>query len=488
MDMAYSILRRRYSIQSMDMAYSILRRRYSILSRISAGIANSFDSKCCNLGHRRMMSTLNPGPSRRMSPWLVLPPAFEGGGGDMVYRFYNLAEDRVESVRKRKPESESESELPDDECEFVGSSHGWLALFNPRNNDLFLSNPITRRHIKLPSIQTLPDPKTNLTRDGLGSVSKVILSCCPDADDAVECRAMMTFGPGDRLAFCHPRRSTEWTPIGDLYFTGYREDEWCCVMKYGRAYEDFVYCSQRKVFGCTTQLEIDLLNWCPTPPTLFEVWDLFSSEPKSRIYYWHRTHFRGENCTWLNENKAKLIKSCRQIPYLVYAEQHDQLFMVIRFVMERAVGRSSYVDVGNIPYDPVSGRLLTHLYPYKTIGFSVLKFDYGNQKTRGLQVVDGLRLMGGGNNSLDGLAMFVGMNHSFAVSGADELGLKPNSIYFTDSNKNPTLPPDSIFGGHDIGIFDYENKTISPCYYPCDVHSLRRIVPAPTWFTPTPHQ
>ncbi|GFP80744.1 hypothetical protein PHJA_000217700 [Phtheirospermum japonicum] len=471
------------------MAYSLLRRHYSVLSRISARIAKSFDSSC-NLCHRSRMSTLNSAPSRIMSPpWLLLPPAFKGGG-DMVYRFYNLAEDRVETVRKTKPESE----LPSDESEFVGSSHGWLALFNPRNNDIFLSNPITRRHIKLPSIETLPDPDINLTRDGCGSVSKVILSCCPDADEADECRAMMTFGPGDRLAFCHPLRSTEWTPIGDLYFDGYREeDAWNYDMNYGRAYEDFVYCSRRKVFCCTTQLEIDFWeDYCPTPPTQFEAWDLLSSpDPKPSVFYWNWTHFEGGNCTWLNDNRTTLMtSSCRQIPYLVYAEQHDQMFVVIRFVMEQVGPNNSFVDVDSIPYDPVSGRLLTHLYPHKTVGFSVLKLDYPQQGKLGCHMVDGLWLMEGGcsnNNSLDGLAMFVGMNHSFAVPGVDELGLKPNSIYFTDSNKNPTLPPDSIYGGHDIGIFDYENKTISPCYYPCDVHSLRKIVPSPMWFTPTSH-
>ncbi|KAH6796406.1 hypothetical protein C2S51_037392 [Perilla frutescens var. frutescens] len=42
-------------------------------------------------------------------------------------------------------------------AELVGCSHGWVALFNRRNNDLFISNPITRRHMKLPAIHTLPD-------------------------------------------------------------------------------------------------------------------------------------------------------------------------------------------------------------------------------------------------------------------------------------------------------------------------------------------
>ncbi|GFP82472.1 hypothetical protein PHJA_000390200 [Phtheirospermum japonicum] len=80
--------------------------------------------------------------------------------------------------------------------------------------------------------------------------------------------------------------------------------------------------------------------------------------------------------------------------------------------------------------------------------------------------------------------MFVGRNHSFAVRAAEYPGLNPNSIYFTDhwSLIPPRSPVYSAYGGHDIGIFDYDNKTISPCYYPIDVQSFKRIMPAPLWF------
>ncbi|GFP85583.1 hypothetical protein PHJA_000702000 [Phtheirospermum japonicum] len=86
--------------------------------------------------------------------------------------------------------------------------------------------------------------------------------------------------------------------------------------------------------------------------------------------------------------------------------------------------------------------------------------------------------------------MFVGLNHyhSFAVSATGANGLKPNSIYFTDDKElTPPKWVDRKYGGHDIGIFDYQNKTISPCYYPCHLLSFQRIMPAPIWFTPTPN-
>ncbi|GFP89020.1 hypothetical protein PHJA_001045700 [Phtheirospermum japonicum] len=118
-------------------------------------------------------------------------------------------------------------------------------------------------------------------------------------------------------------------------------------------------------------------------------------------------------------------------------------------------------------------------YPYKTIGFDVHKINRdAEEEEEGLSYLE---------DSLDGLAMFVGLNHSFAVSATAANGLQPNSIYFTDERLlSPSGWRDDVnYGGHDIGIFDYQNKTISPCYYPCDVQSFKRIIPAPIWFTPT---
>ncbi|GFQ02104.1 hypothetical protein PHJA_002354300 [Phtheirospermum japonicum] len=87
--------------------------------------------------------------------------------------------------------------------------------------------------------------------------------------------------------------------------------------------------------------------------------------------------------------------------------------------------------------------------------------------------------------SLDGLAMFIGINHSFAMSLTPGLKLSSNCIYYTDSNIF-SIPPSSFYGGHDIGIFYYANRTFSPCYYfPLDVESIKRIMAAPMWFTPS---
>ncbi|KAL3655541.1 hypothetical protein CASFOL_001327 [Castilleja foliolosa] len=442
------------------------------LRRISALSRNFADRKLCP---KMTMSTC---VDSSLSPWLMLPPLIEDGG-DMIYKFYNLSEDKEESFRRN-----SEEEMAEDDAQLVGSSHGWLALFNQRNNNhLFLYNPITGRHIKLPPIETLHEPRYNFTRDGHGSVSKLILSSSPDED---ECIAMMTFGQGDRLAFCHPCRSTEWTPIGKLFFHASDLKHYNGLifyqMEYGRAYEDFVYCARLKRFTCITQVEIDLFRRClKFPISELEDWDF--SDPHSPVLT-HFPHkdlrtfgFEGDG-EWINQNLS-LLDKCLQIPYLVFSEEHDHHFIVIRFVMDRVAPNGSYAHIEEIPFDPISQGFLVDAYPYKTIGFCVLKVS--NPQKDGWRMVREVRLVKD-SDSLDGLTIFIGMNHSFAVSSADFPNLKPNSIYFTDANKHDN----SFYGGHDIGIFDYANKTFSDCYYPCvDIPSLRKIAPSPMWFTPS---
>ncbi|KAL3618527.1 hypothetical protein CASFOL_037609 [Castilleja foliolosa] len=405
---------------------------FSLLRRIS---------ELGKLGSRMMSTGVNSttSSSRIMSPWLVLPPVLEEGG-DTVYKFYNLSADKEESFH-----SNSEEEMADYDAKLVGSSHGWLALFNQRNNNhLFLYNPITRRHIKLPPIETLPDPWSNLTPSGRGSVSKLVLSSSPDDDDD-ECIALMIFGLERRLAFCNLCRSTKWTPIGKLYQHIPGEG------MFPRSYKDIVYSSTQKLFFC---LSIDL-----------ECWDLAGSVSlrihSSRKFTYTDFPIQSIDAPLLN----RYLK-------LVYAQEYNQLFIVFQYVMKRMGPNRSCV----FPIYFGKCRGWDNSFPYRTIGFDAYKVDcFGVEKP---QHVEG---------SLDGLAMFIGINNSFAMSITPELKLTSNCIYYTDSNRN-SVPPNSLYGGHDIGIYDYTNRTISPCYYfPLDVESIKRIMPAPMWFTPCHH-
>ncbi|KAH6811643.1 hypothetical protein C2S51_025405 [Perilla frutescens var. frutescens] len=99
-------------------------------------------------------------------------------------------------------------------------------------------------------------------------------------------------------------------------------------------------------------------------------------------------------------------------------------------------------------------------HPCKTVGFIVLQVDEDGAG----KVVDGL----------NGLAMFIGINHSFAIS-ASELGFIPNSIYFTAAERITMM-----YGSCDTGVFDYENKIIINIVVPGD----DPIESSPMWFYP----
>ncbi|KAL3642974.1 hypothetical protein CASFOL_013789 [Castilleja foliolosa] len=431
------------------MAHSFLLRRYSALSRISGTIANSFARCSRNSGHR----ALNSAPS----PWLMLPPA--SNGGDMVYRFYNLAENRVESLPKRN-NGKYEPELPDDECKFVGSSHGWLALFNPLSNDLFISNPITRRHIKLPSIQTLPCPEINFR----GFVTKLILTCSPDEED--ECRAFMIFGPEDMLAFCQPGRSTKWTPIGNLYWCSPdRELPW--------RYKDIVYSSRQELLFCFTDHRV------------LECWDLRDPKMIPRICWWGRVpSHSSKNEAAILEDSLIFCSVDGQISsevetYVVLAEQQlNHVFIVERRVISQMNTDGSYpVPIYFCKY----GGWDNNDFPYQTCSFSVTKIDWSIENEGERKA----KFKFNNKCSLDGGAMFLGMNHSFVITANKVLDLKlnPDCVYFTDAMRKPS-PEGSFYGGHDIGMFHYNSRTFEPCFYPWEVDELRKIEPAPMWFTP----
>ncbi|KAL3629329.1 hypothetical protein CASFOL_026551 [Castilleja foliolosa] len=117
---------------------------------------------------------------------------------------------------------------------------------------------------------------------------------------------------------------------------------------------------------------------------------------------------------------------------------------------------------------------------YMTIGFDIFKYDSEKGKFKYLD-----------SSSLGGLAIFVGFhNHAVAIQASEFPEVKPNSVYFTDVYDTGNLVDARAYnnrqiGGHDIGIYNYHDKTVSPCYYPCDVPSMKKILPAPIWFFPS---
>ncbi|KAL3629654.1 hypothetical protein CASFOL_026876 [Castilleja foliolosa] len=374
------------------------------------------------------------------SPWLMLTPEFEGGG-TMSYTFYSLADNKVQIPS------------PSDAIRHLkltcrGSSHGWLALLRPHHDDFFLYNPITRRHIMLPSIMNLP----RSPRD----VKKLILSCSPD-EDKENCRAVM-ITKGYVLAFCCPGRSKEWTVFSDENSS--------------RTWEDCVY---------SVPLKLLFVN---SNDRKLESWDLgdISSPKLINIANWNRRkgHFSSSVMS-----RVKIISDV--IEYLVVAG--EDLLLVTRYLME-GVGpdgqcygsadkrRPDHVDEDDPAYFEKRSKCPVKCN-YMTIGFDIWKHD--SEEKGKFEYLD--------SSSLGDLALFVGMhNHGIAIKATDFPGVKPGSVYFTDGYYSGSLEGGPDDGselshcGHDIGIYNYKDKTVSPCYYPCDAPSLKTILPAPIWY------
>ncbi|KNA05352.1 hypothetical protein SOVF_191150 [Spinacia oleracea] len=94
---------------------------------------------------------------------------------------------------------------------------------------------------------------------------------------------------------------------------------------------------------------------------------------------------------------------------------------------------------------------------YRTIEFKVYKLNFGNKIWEEV-------------NDLGDVALFVGNNSSMAVDVSGTNNCKNNCIYFTDDEwqfwDGPTL-----YGGHDLGIFNIANQDFEILYEGDDIRS-----------------
>ncbi|GER35724.1 hypothetical protein STAS_12029 [Striga asiatica] len=390
------------------------------------------------------MSTLAEPMSTKQNPWLMLPPAFDvtvTGTASLSYKFYNVADNKIVTLDTGK------SELTHLHMRFAGSSHGWLALLSP-SQDLFLYNPISRRHIKLPSVGDLTEYPASPT-----IIYKIILSCSPEDPN---CRAIIIYNNKYALAFCCPASSKDWTRMGDHHWLNgslglpLRNGYWGCV--YSTRHEALFSLRREGVL---------------------ESWDLHSLRAV-KIADGGRTgivtmRYPRKICNNYKDYKEELGLPCKVVHHLVVAGPRHDLLMVSQYVACFDFD-GLYVDCLD-PHPDKRGLRL----PFLTIGFFVYKYDPEDEDLKYV-------------NSLDGLALFVGYHSDgFALPAAEFPQLKSNSIYFTDALDNVICPVHTkATGGHDIGIFDFNNKTVLPCYYPSDVKNMSKTFPAPTWFFPSP--
>lgn len=282
------------------------------------------------------------------------------------------------------------------------------------------------------------------------------------APDDADCRAMMIYGSCNRLAFCCPGRSAGWILIGNWF-----------VQVDGQAiprmYRDIAYSSTQNRLFCFTEYK-ELERWDLRDPWSPRIdgsngWDI---DNEVGVGFGTETETETEECY-----------------NLVVAEQSNQVYVLVRNIWSGSWSESESEDE-----EDEEVNIGSEDHPYKTVDFDVYRVvEEGEGGILSVTRVEE-------EESLDGVAMFVGMNHSFTLSAAEFPELKPDSIYFTHSDAylpDKTTWWNSSYGkGHyDIGIFNYPNRSFYPCYSPPQPQPDDQKVEGPAdlpllvWFTPT---
>ncbi|KAL8106629.1 putative F-box protein At5g55150 isoform X2 [Apium graveolens] len=142
---------------------------------------------------------------------------------------------------------------------------------------------------------------------------------------------------------------------------------------------------------------------------------------------------------------ASLVTEDWHQKYLVESSSGSELFLIVRYRKTKSVKQS-----------------LSTVLTYCTKNFAVWKLD--------LKYHDSLEVPSctlTEEKNLGNEAIFVGRASSLSVSSSEII--KPNSIYFTDDYCELYL---RTGGGHDMGIFDMERRTIEPHFPGKSIHPI----------------
>ena len=312
-----------------------------------------------------------------------------------------------------------------------GSSCGW-ALMIDGYPELNLINPLTRAQIQLPPIDTFPDVLGY--RPYMADEEYLILRVRPNlpkpAKVQVESIAYV------RDVFIHklvlssnPNTSKEYMAmaiygmVSDLAFCKNGDKKWTLIQQNDQHINHDIISHKGKFYV----LRNDGGLWVGDRNSLPNMTQLVPSLPKTILNYF------------------SLVRT-------ISGE-----FFMVRKIHE---------------LEPIS--CIDHIYSYKTIDFVVYKLDHhqGELKWRMVKNI--------GDN-----VFFVGINDSLCISSQNLARYKGNCIYFTDDYFD--CHREGIVGGHDMGVYNVEDRSIKPLpgynYY---LSHTMLVWPPPIWFSPNP--
>ncbi|KAI8537401.1 hypothetical protein RHMOL_Rhmol09G0020900 [Rhododendron molle] len=319
-----------------------------------------------------------------------------------------------------------------------GSHRGWLVIVG-KNMTMHIYHPISGVRISLPPVDSLPKPEPGNTRMSKWYVEKAILSAIPLSSSSMDCFVLVFHGCNE-MAYCK---------VGDVVWTAIDGPKrW----RYIDAifYKEVFYIMDH--YGGICIFDANL----PHP----KVTELGISPPRLIPYVqkWYLVEFGGE-----------LLQILRKIDVsgdLVEFEEED--------IDEGQQNNANEDDANDqeeefdeFDYDNNYDTSIRNLIN-QTAGFQLFKLDMSSGlEPKWIDVKD-----------LEGGAVFVGLNQSFALSKPILAGYKGDRIYFTDDNIGSHKL--CIRSGNDIGVFNIKDSIFEPLY---STHSESTKPPA-VWITP----
>ncbi|KAH6823995.1 hypothetical protein C2S53_016979 [Perilla frutescens var. hirtella] len=302
----------------------------------------------------------------------------------------------------------------------VGSCNGWLAFLDESGNP-FLRRAFSTFQFNLP-------PKKTLQREVDDSTSTNIVKVILSSLDAVI--IMYNLGLDTKIAF--------WRD-GD---ENWRHLDGCR----GETYYDIIFCDRTNM----------LLALGPGPS--LESWDFTQTNPKKTMQI-------------IQDSCPKTLQLAHQtFPTDLFSSQwylasspSGQIFMIVRYIGEFVRYDGEVVYEGDTLTDYAAEPLVC---PYKTTGFHVFGLDLDRREWVDVE-------------SLNDLALFVGVNQSVMLSSVENEELKRNAIYFTDDYWE-RMDEDYSYGGHDMGVYSLEDASIQPIL---DCGHQQKFHPPPFWLT-----
>lgn len=357
------------------------------------------------------------------TPFLMLPPKEEEADDENSTRLYSIEEKRVYNYKN------APKELRDSCC--VGSSHGWLVILDQKSNP-YLLNLFSSTKIQLPTKETFPNLNREVAFEYLQKwvlIKKGVLSSNPSCN--IDYVVMIIYNNGSRLAFCK-HGACAWTDLNGNY----------------RTYADILcYNNQLFALGCEGSIEVwDFNN--SKDDFLVKTINIQPSFP-NKI-----PQFEMYSCSDLYSSHLYLVESCGDV------------LLVARFVGEFVCNGKPIYEADLLTIEDTQPLLC----PYQTLDFCVYKLDFDQKKWLDVE-------------NMNDRVLFLGGSHSVSLSAQEHPEYKRNSIYFTD-NYWDRMDEDYFYGGHDIGVFGLEDKSVEMFYHLID-SDVMRLEPTPFWVFPT---